>query len=376
MFAALACARPAAAAETHDAPGATPSAAASAPPGAAASYEALAEGAARTQDVATLLAPFVERCDARERDVDKTRCRAITGYLRRTLPQRTYAVRADDPAAISVSDYDASVKGYHLALAGCIACTKPVALGREGESRLITVKVPEKPARAEQARNETQAGDPGALAKAVTLTRNTFAFDSLVEAKRWLEGARPFLRAEFLVRLDPRGEASWTFGPAHGVALNLVGARVYNRCTGEVLVSTPPSTGRVERAALGGADEPGCRGAVATPGAASTTGATLASPEVATPAELPAQLTKTAIADAMARIRPTVFACYRKFLVAGTLELTYDVAGNGTVQSVQVGPAFAGTPTGICALEAGKDAHFSPFQLERQKFTYPFFLRP
>jgi len=93
-------------------------------------------------------------------------------------------------------------------------------------------------------------------------------------------------------------------------------------------------------------------------------------------AELPGQLTKTAIADAMSRIRPSVFACYRKFLVAGTLELTYDVAGNGTVQSVQVGPAFAGTPTGMCAVEAGKDAHFSPFQLERQKFTYPFFLRP
>ena len=57
---------------------------------------------------------------------------------------------------------------------------------------------------------------------------------------------------------------------------------------------------------------------------------------------------KTSDPKVLATIRPTVFACSRKFLVAGTLELTYDVAGNGTVQSVQVGPAFAGTPTGTC----------------------------
>jgi hypothetical protein len=308
--------------------------------------------------------------------VDRTRCRAITGYLRRTLPRRTFEVGTDDPAAISVSDYDASIKGYHLALAGCIACSKPVPLVRdERQGRFITVKVPEKAADVDDTTKETKTD---ALVKAVTLTHNTFAFDSLVEAKRWMEGARPFLRAEFLVRLDPRNEASWTFGRAHGVALDLVGARVYNRCTGEVVVSTPPSTGRVERAALGGADDPACKGAVATTGAASPGAGTAGSPAAtdATPAELPAQLTKTAIADAMARIRPAVFACYRKFLVAGTIELTYDVAGNGTVQSVQVGPAFAGTPTGMCAQEAGKDARFSPFQLERQKFTYPFFLRP
>ena len=52
----------------------------------------------------------------------------------------------------------------------------------------------------------------------------------------------------------------------------------------------------------------------------------------------------------MAKIRPQVFACYQQFKSPGTLELIYVVAGNGTVQSVAVGPAFAGTPTGQCVL--------------------------
>ena len=94
--------------------------------GGAGDYEALAKGAVRTHDVATLLGPFVAGCDGEKRDVDRARCRAVRAYLRRTLPQQTFAVGSDDPAAIAVSDYDAGVKGYHVALAGCIACTKPV----------------------------------------------------------------------------------------------------------------------------------------------------------------------------------------------------------------------------------------------------------
>ena len=84
--------------------------------------------------------------------------------------------------------------------------------------------------------------------KAVSLSRNTFGFDSLADAKRWLDAERPFLRAEFLFQPQIVGDV-WTFGANRGVALKLVGARVYNRCTGDVLVSKPPSTaiGRTPR---------------------------------------------------------------------------------------------------------------------------------
>jgi hypothetical protein len=319
-------------------------------PAGTSSYETLAQGAARTHDVATLLAAFVDHCDTEKRDLDRARCRAATAFLRRTLPGRTFSFQTDEPSTISVSDYDAAVKGYHLSLAGCIACTKPIELS--GGPRFVTLKTPDK-------EGET-------LSKAVALSRNTFGFDSLVEAKRWLEKARPFLRAEFLFRPTAKGkDASWTYGVSQGVALDLVGARVFNRCTGEVLVSAPPSTAPAPRPASA-QEDPSCAGAIASGTAVATAPA---------PEDAPAQLTKAAIADAMAKIRPQVFGCYQQFQVPGRIELTYVVASNGTVQSVAVGPAFAGTPTGMCVQEAGKNARFPMFKLERQKFTYPFFLR-
>ena len=199
----------------------------------------------RTQDVATLLSSFVERCTGEKRDLDRARCRATTAYLRRSLPKRTFAFVTDDPAVIAVSDYDAAVKGYHVALAGCVACTKPITVGRSGEPRLVTVKVPDK--------------DAETLTKAVSLSRNTFGFDSLAEAKQWLDSERPFLRAEFLFQPDA-GSTEWTFAGKSGVALKLLGARIYNRCTGDVLVSKPPSTGIADRPAPGHED-PSCAGA-------------------------------------------------------------------------------------------------------------------
>jgi hypothetical protein len=337
---------------TAPAPEAAPAPAAPAPaePPPGASFETLGTGAVRTRDIGTLLSSFVDRCDDEKRDIDRARCRATTAYLRRTLPQRTFAFTTDEPGVVAVSDYDAAVKGYHVALAGCVACGKPVTIGAGSEPRLVTLKVPDK--------------DADSLMKAVSISRNTFGFDSLADAKRWLDAERPFLRAEFLFQPQTVGEV-WKFGANRGVALKLVGARVYNRCTGDVLVSKPPSTAMAERPGPGHED-PTC--------AAKAHAATEAAPPPASD-DLPLQLTKTLIADSMAKIRPQIFACYQQHKSPGTLELIYVVASNGTVQSVAVGPAFAGTPTGLCVLQAAKDARFPAFKLDQQKFTYPFFLR-
>jgi hypothetical protein len=330
---------------------ATPAPAAAPAADAGASFETLGQGAVRTRDIATLLSAFVERCDSESREIDRARCEATTAYLRQKLPRLTFAFTSDEPGVVTVSDYDASVKGYHVALAGCVACSKPITIGKAKEPRLITLKVPEK--------------DADSLMKAVSLSRNTFGFDTLADAKRWLDAERPYLRAEFLFQPQIVGEV-WTYGADRGVALKLVGARIYNRCTGDVLVSKPPSTNMAERPSPG-REDPACK---ARP-------TTAAEPAPAPPAadDLPAQLSKAMIADSMAKIRPQVFACYQQFKSPGTIELIYVVAGNGTVQSVAIGPAFAGTPTGQCALQAAKDAHFPTFKMEQQKFTYPFFLR-
>jgi hypothetical protein len=326
------------------APGAPDEAPAAAPAGE--TYEALAKNATRTRDVATLLGAFIDRCDAEKRELERARCRTTQAYLRDVLPGRTFSTPAEDPATISVSEYDAGVKGYHLELAGCIACTKPVVVGRARERRFITLREPQK--------------DAETLPKAVEVSKSTLGFDSLVDAKRWLDKVRPFLRAEFLFQ---PADAEWSFGPSRGYALKLVGVRVFNRCTGEVLASKPPSTGLADLP-TGSREDAACL----QPGGgdARTEDADLALPE---------ELGRDAIADSMGRIRPQVYACFEKFKEPGTALLTYVVAGNGMVQSIRVGGSFDGTPTGDCVLDAGKNAHFPRFKAARQQFSYPFILR-
>jgi hypothetical protein len=317
-------------------------------PAAAETYEALAKNAMRTRDVATLLGAFIDKCDAEKRELERARCRTTQAYLREVLPGRTFSAAADDPAVISVSEYDAGIKGYHVSVAGCIACTKPVSVGRARERRFITLREPQK--------------DAETLPKAVEVSRNTFGFESLVEARKWLDKVRPFLRAEFLFQ---PADAEWSFGPSRGYALKFVGARIYNRCTGEVLASKPPSTGTADLP-TGSREDEAC-----LQGQGSDAQKAGEGDELGLPQELP----RDAIADAMTRIRPQVFACYEKFKEPGTAELTYVVAGNGMVQSIRVGGSFDGTPTGDCVLDAGKNARFPRFKASRQQFTYPFFLR-
>lgn len=313
------------------------------------SFEARARGAIRAPDLDTLLAPFVESCGAEMRELDRARCRSTTAFLRQHLPEQTFVVTSTDPAAVEVSAYDGAVKGYHLVLAGCIACSDPIPIGPQHQPRFVTLNAPEKGATS--------------VAAGVTVSKSTVAFDDFEAAKKWAETERPFLKAEFLFQPQASG-ADYTVGMAPGIALKLVGARVYNRCNGEILVSKPPSTGFADRPAPGKMD------------AACTAGAKAALAEEAPHDDVrPEQLSKASINQVMESLRPRLYGCFEKFHVPGALVLNYVVGGNGTVQSVQVGSTFAGTPTGACALEIAKEAKFPVFKRERQQFNYLFFLR-
>src|SRR5262249_55371710 len=139
------------------------------------------------------------------------------------------------------------IKGYRVALAGCIACTKPVVVGRARERRFITLREPQK--------------DGETLPKAVEVSQNALGFDSLPDAKRWLDKVRPLLRAEFLFQ---PAAAGWSSGPSRGYALKFLGGRIYNRCTGEVLASKPPSTGLADLPTGSREDEACLKGGEAT----------------------------------------------------------------------------------------------------------------
>ena len=314
------------------------------------SFEKLARGAVKTQDVGTLLAPFIDSCGGDMRELDRARCRGTTTFLRKKLPQQTFIAESNDPAAIDVSGYDAAAKGYHLALAGCIACSEPMPIGSRGEPRFVTLATPDKGA--------------ASLAAGVQVGKSVVAFNDFATAKRWGEVEKPFLRAEFLFQPQTEG-SDFTVGMAPGIALKLVGARVFNRCTGEILLSNPPSTGIADRPPPGHQD-PACARAGKLP--------PMSDEELAAD-KRPEELSKATINETMEKIRPSFYACYKKFQIPGALVLSYVVGGNGTVQSVQIGSTFAGTPTGACAMEVAKEMRFPAFKHERQEFKYLFYLR-
>jgi hypothetical protein len=248
-------------------------------------------------------------------------------------------------------------------------------VGRLPDPVFITLKKPAETARAGEA-----------LAAAVEITTQPIAFASDAEARRWLRSTRPHLRAELILS----GTASeWRFRSMRGYALPLVAGRIVDGCTGAVVLSTPPSTGHGLRSApASSAGTPGRPAAEGCPAAARPNPVRSGSP--ASPAAttdeagdsgddeerpLPGELSRSAIAEAMGQIRTQIFACFQQYRVPGAAPLTYEVAGNGLIQSVRLAGPLAGTPTADCLLEAARSARFPRFDGPVQTFTYPFFLR-
>ncbi len=336
-------------------------------------FEALAKDAQPAADVGALLGALVDRCTDEKRALDRARCQATLAYLRRTLPEHPFTSASRDPAAISVSPYDGSLKGYRISLTACIACTSPARVGRSLEPVFVTLK---NPGEAKSGAGKTGAPAAGAesLAAAVEIASVPLGFPSQAEAQRWLTEVRPHLRAELVFSATA---SEWKFRSARGYALGLVAARIVDACTGAVVLSSPPSTGLAQRAAP---DNEDCTSAarVAAKAEASTPGAPPPPDDTDDDDQdkpLPTELSRTVIAQSMGRVRGQVFACFERFRVPGSAPLTYEVAGNGTVQSVKLGGALAGTPTGDCIVEAARAARFPRFDGPVQTFTYPFFLR-
>jgi hypothetical protein len=335
-------------------------------------FEALAKDAQPAADVGALLGALIDRCADEKRALDRARCQATLAYLRKTLPEHPFTTVARDPAAVSVSAYNGSLKGYRISLTACVACTSPARVGRSPEPVFVTLK---KPGEAKSAGGKTGAPTAGAesLAAAVEIASLSLGFPSQAEAERWLTEVRPHLRAELVFNATA---SEWKFRSARGYALGLVAARIVDACTGAVVLSSPPSNGLARRAAP---DDQDCAAGarVAARAEAGTPGAPPPddSDEDDEDKPLPTELSRTVVAQSMGRIRGQVFACFERFRAPGAAPLTYEVAGNGTVQSVKLGGALAGTPTGDCIVEAARAARFPRFDGPVQTFTYPFFLR-
>ncbi len=299
-------------------------------------FEGLAESATRVTELGAVLLPLMDDCSKTRRDIDKARCLGVRAYMRKRLPELSFVAAADDPQVLSVSDYDARVKGFRLRIAGCLACKAPIVAG--GEKRFVTLKAPPKGATS--------------LAAAVGVSEAAISFNDIAESAAWNRTVKPHLRTEFIFKPT---DAEWTLGSGRGYAFKLLGARVFDRCTGEVVFSQPESASAASKSPDATCPGPGGGAQVSAPGVD----------------DLPEQLDASAINAALAAIRPDTNACFEMFRMKGTAFLIFDVPGGGGNHNVTLEGTLGGTAMGLCVMEAARKAQFPRFRIDHQKFRYP-----
>jgi hypothetical protein len=321
----------------------------------AGSFEEFLQAAEPAPKAEALVAPFAEDCGQARREIDRARCRGTQSFLRARLPGKTLHAVVDSARVVSVSAYDASVRGYRVRLLGCVTCDDPV-LDSQGESRYVTLAVPAK-------------GAPS-LREAVVLAETTVAVENPVAGRTFETEIKPRLRAEFLFRGDG---TPWSHGGRKGVAFSPLAMRIFNRCTGEVIYSQPPSAKPVDVVE----ELPGCAPApvAAKPAGGASGAAAAAVPgggrnKEGTP-DAPEKLGASEIGTALRDTRTAVAACDAEYKKPGAVELEFDLSGaGGPPQAVRAKGALGGTPVANCLLEAVRGVQFPRFQQSRQTFSY------
>jgi hypothetical protein len=330
------------------------------PPG---SFEALVSTAEDIGDLARTLEPFTELCNE-DRDMTRRQCEVVRTYLRGVLQRRVF--RSDvEPGALVVGPYVQKQGGRTLTLRGCVACSKPVPGDRK---HLVTVRPPAKVTAEEL--------------KGLDITSLKVPHPSSHVGEIWQRDVGSKLRAEFVHKLGPAwtqktgkgkvrkgapGKGGWDDGSGEirGLTMNLLGYRVYNRCTGEVLLSSPKAAFKVPVPA----NQPDCpRPEVKV--AASQPGVRQPEPH------WPYVLSVGEIRRSMDAVRGQVRACYLQFQIPGTAELEIDIGGlDGNVLGVKILGKFEDTPTGDCVISALGAARFPNFRATAMKVPYNFYLQ-
>ncbi|MBI5482284.1 MAG: hypothetical protein HY906_25740, partial [Deltaproteobacteria bacterium] len=331
--------------------------------------EALLGSAEDIGDLARTLEPFTELCNE-DRDMTRRQCEVVRAYLRGVLQRRVF--RADvEPGALVVGPYAQKQGGRALTLRGCVACRQPVAGDRR---HLVTVRVPAKVT-------------PDEL-KGLDVTTLKVPHPSAHVGELWERDVGSKLRAEFVHKLGPvwtqktgkgktrrpgaaPGKAGWPkgwddgSGEIRGLTMNLLGYRVYNRCTGDVLMASPKAAFKVPVPA----NQPDCPKPEVKV-AASQPGVRQADPT------WPYVLSVGEIRRSMDAVRGQVRACYLQFQIPGTAELEIDIGGmDGNVLGVRIVGKFDDTPTGDCVVSALGAARFPNFRATSMKVPYNFYLQ-
>jgi hypothetical protein len=274
-------------------------------------------------------------------DLARRQCRVVRDARVRRLAGRALIVPGD-AGAVVVGAWDDKKKSAALTVTGCVACVEPVALGA-GRYYIVSKKA--------------APTFHGGVARGATVVETARTFRTEQELTRWRTDVLPRLRTELVIRIDVDG-AAWQHGDKRGVSVTVLGARVADPCSGDVIAASPKATrAPVDRAACGDDD------ADADPHAAKRA------------ADVPDELSSAMIKAAMKPVRAAADVCFGRYGKTGDAKLQVTVAADGSVIAIEQTGDFVGSATGACIEEAARAARFPRTRKAKHSFRYPISLR-
>ncbi len=159
------------------------------------------------------------------------------------------------------------------------------------------------------------------------------------------------MRVQLIVKLPPKPR--WSDSGKNGIALDVLGFRVFTSCDGGIVTASPTS-GPAER------DGKPC-GPV-----------TVETVEDATAIE---SLTPSVIDRAMQPVVDAAHKCFSQFAVSGKAKLKLTILADGTLGKYEQQGDFTDTPTGQCIDKAMAKAKFPHSKKPKTTISFPITLR-
>jgi hypothetical protein len=302
------------------------------------SFDAALADAEPIGDLATRLDPLFADC-TRADDFDARQCAVLRDLAAEQLHTGSF-VALGDASALTWTPWSTAEKQLGLEVEGCLACGRPIAIA--GRPRFVTTRVPK----------AIKAG----RAVGLEVGFHGVPLPSQPVAARFVRETIPRLRVQFVFRVGPTWVSGQESSTYEGVTFVPVAHRVFDRCTGEVVASDPPSQKRAEP--MRDASCPALE-------------SELRERELR---DLPEQLSRIDVVRSMRSIESKVRDCLVEFEVSGpaTVQLVLD---GGKVESLTVLPPHEKSPAGYCIKNAAQALTFPRFRGEKMTITYPFLLR-
>ena len=295
-------------------------------------------------------------CTAIENSFEKRQCEMVQATRLSSVVGRDFYLQENgiDAGMLSMGAFDEKRNSAALALSACLYCA-------ENDPALILGK-----SKPKVINGQLVGGN---------VTTKHFQFASKSDADRFRSDVLRRLIVEVLAEVKPR--AAFRAGKRKGYRANLSGYRVYDPCTGTILLTSSKYPlkkkrkaaekagkkilNKVPAAVMAPKDSKVCKGVKRDGGSLFGT----------KKSALPGQLSNAAISEALQPVIEEARRCYSIYQVRGRSTLRLQVKADGQIESFVHNGDFKDTPTGECIDEKVRTVRFPKTSRPTTEVLYP-----